>query len=271
MSVVDMTVVITGASSGVGAEAARQLHDAGARVIAVGRDPRKTKALTDELGIEGATVDFTALADVRRLADHLRRRLTRIDVLAANAGGIPRDTLRTPAGIEATFQVNALAPWLLTTLLAPLLGGGRVIATSSRSHTAATLTTDELDAVAAGLSRPLAHHVYARAKLAGAILLREFGHRHPEITVADFHPGVIASDFGRYMGTTGAVLKTVARPFLDSPADGARRLAFLASADAADINGRYFVRNRPAAGSPHLDDRELATRLWQLAERLTRP
>ena len=262
------TVVITGASSGIGAEAARQLHRHGARVIAVGRDPARTRALAGELGIDGLTVDFADLADVHRLADALRSLVPRIDVLAANAGGIPRARGATADGIEPVFQVNAIGPWLLMTLLAPLLAGGRVVASSSRSHTGASLTRGTVAAAAAGTSGLSAHKVYARAKLAAGILLREFGRRHPEITVADFHPGIIASDFGRYMGPVGTLLKTLARPFLDSPEDGAHRLVRLATT-ADPINEAYFVRNHPAPGSPQLHDPALGAELWSLAEHLT--
>jgi hypothetical protein len=105
-------------------------------------------------------------------------------------------------------------------------------------------------------------------KLAFGVLLREFGRRTPNVTVADFHPDIIASDFGRYMGVRGAMLAKLARPFLDTPVDGARRLVHLATTDA-DIHGRYFVDGHPAVGSPLLDDRDLARELWELAEQLS--
>ncbi|TXS39752.1 SDR family NAD(P)-dependent oxidoreductase [Streptomyces sp. uw30] len=262
------TVVVTGASSGVGAEAARMFHRLGARVIAVGRDPAATRALADELGIDGLTVDFADLADVHRLTGELRSLVPRIDVLAANAGGIPRARAVTADGIEPIFQVNAIAPWLLTTLLAPRLAGGRVVATSSRSHTGASLTRGETAAVATGTSGLGTHKVYARAKLSAGILLREFGRRHPEITVADFHPGIIASGFGRYLGPAGSVLTTLSRPFLGTPADGARRLVALATRTDR-IDGTYFVHDRPAPGSPQLHDPAFGAELRALAERLT--
>ncbi|WP_437765206.1 SDR family NAD(P)-dependent oxidoreductase [Sorangium sp. So ce281] len=260
-------VVITGASSGIGAAAARELRRRGASVVPVGRSPQKTAALCAELGVRGHSVDFTRLDEVRRLAHDLLSTLPRIDVLAANAGGIPADRQPTSSGIEPIFQVNTLGPWLLMRLLAPRLTGGRVIATSSRSHTGATLSSDTLARISTSTAGLGHHNVYARAKLASGILLREFGRRHPQVVVADFHPGIITSDFGRYLGAAGAALKVLAAPFLDTPAQGAQRLVHLAMTER-DIHGKYFVSNQPAAGSPLLNDCTLGIELWTLAERL---
>lgn len=86
--------------------------------------------------------------------------------------------------------------------------------------------------------------------------------------VADFHPGIIASDFGRYLGATGTLLTALSAPFLDSPADGARHLVHLALTDE-DINARDFVRDRPVSGSQQHQDPALGTHVWGLAQHLT--
>ncbi|GAA2673448.1 MULTISPECIES: SDR family NAD(P)-dependent oxidoreductase [Actinosynnema] len=262
-----MKIVLTGATSGIGAAAARGLHARGVDLVPVGRSPERAAALSAELGIPCHTADFTDLASVRALAATLLEAHPRIDVLAANAGGIPRGATRTGDGLAPIFQANALSPWLLTTLLTPSLRGGRVVSTSSRSHTAATLPTP-LAKIAEDTTGLSPHAVYAWAKLAGALLLREFGRREPDITVTDFHPGLVASDFGRYLGGAGALLKLLATPFLDSPTTAATRLIDLATT-TEDVNGHYHVDNRRAQGSPLLDDRAAATALWDLATRLT--
>lgn len=257
------TVVITGASAGTGAAAARALHRLGANVVPVGRSAEKTAAVARELGVRGYTVDFANLEDVQRLARTLLDALPRIDVLAANAGSVVPGGRGAADGLEPTLAVNALGPWLLLRLLGPRLRGGRVVSTSSRSHVGAGLEPSRIQDTAG--MRP--HDVYARAKLAFGLLLREFGRRHPDVVVADFHPGIIASDFGRYLGVAGGVLTVLARPFLDTPEDGARRLVQLVTTDE-EISGRYFSRGHPAAGSPLLQDRTLSAALWSLAERL---
>ncbi|MGX7670831.1 SDR family NAD(P)-dependent oxidoreductase [Plantactinospora sp. DSM 117369] len=261
-------VVITGASSGLGAAAARELHRLGARVVPVGRSPDRTAALAAELGVTGHTVDFTRLDSVHLLARRLLSDHPHIDVLAANAGGIPATRRLTVDSIEPILQANAIGPWLLTRLLNPALDGARVIATSSRSHTSATLPTAQLDQIATSTGGLGPHRTYARAKLVAGILLRELGRRYPHLTVADFHPGIIASDFGRYLGPLGTVLKVAATPVLDSPATAAHRLIHLVQT-TDDIDGTYFVRNRPAPGSPLLNDHDLGGRVWKLAEQLT--
>jgi hypothetical protein len=137
-----------------------------------------------------------------------------------------------------------------------------MIVTSSRSHKGATLLLDQLDTT----TNLKPHAVYARSKLASAILLREYGRRHPLITVADFHPGLIASDFGRYMGSWATVLKIVFAPFLATPEQGAETLLYLIGTQD-DINGKYFVRKRLARASFLLEDADLARTLWDECNR----
>nr|MDT0667841.1 SDR family NAD(P)-dependent oxidoreductase [Micromonospora sp. DSM 115978] len=111
------TVVVTGASDGIGAAAARRLAQSGETVVLVGRAPAKTAAVAAEIGADHFVADFAELAQVRRLATELLDRCPRIDVLANNAGGIMGDRALTADGHELTFQVNHLAPFLLTVLL----------------------------------------------------------------------------------------------------------------------------------------------------------
>lgn len=127
------TIVITGASDGIGAAAARRLHADGHRVVVVGRSPEKTRALAGELGVEHHVADFARLDDVRALAAALAGCHERIDVLANNVGGIFGKRTLTVDGFEKTLQVNHLAPFLLTALLMDTLlaSGAAVVNTSS--------------------------------------------------------------------------------------------------------------------------------------------
>src|ERR1700729_1621679 len=127
------TIVIPGAGDGIGAAGARQLHKDGHRVVIVGRSPAKSQAVARELGADHFLADFTRLDDVRKLAARLDRACPRIDVLVNNAGGIFGDRAKTADGFEQTFQVNHLAPFLLTNLLMDKLLASRasVIQTSS--------------------------------------------------------------------------------------------------------------------------------------------
>ncbi|MFE2442883.1 SDR family NAD(P)-dependent oxidoreductase [Streptomyces sp. NPDC021218] len=268
MNLTGKTIVLTGASSGLGAEAARLLSARGAALHLVGRDEKRTRAIGEELHAPTYTADFTSLSQTRTLAARLALAVPNIDVLALNAGGVMPPRL-TDDGIDASFQANALAPWLLMTQLAGQLGTGRVLLTNSRSHNNAVLPLYNLAATLAGEPRVSGHRTYARAKLAAGVLLREFHRRNPDVDAGDFHPGIIASDFGRYMGRTGSLLKTAARPFIGTPRQGAERLIELATRQQP-LDGAYFVHTRHAKGSAQLHSQELGTALWEAADRATR-
>lgn len=132
------TIVLTGASDGIGAAAARQLAASPHRLILVGRSVEKTRAVAQEAGAEWFTADFARLDEVRELAGKLDAAVgdDGIHVLANNAGGIFGDRTPTVDGFEKTMQVNHLAPFLLTNLLLPrlLAAQGSVINTSSIAH-----------------------------------------------------------------------------------------------------------------------------------------
>src|SRR6185312_5196011 len=143
------TTVITGASDGIGAAAAKMLAYPGDTLVLVGRSPSKTKAIAEELEADYFLADFTELSQVRALAAALAEKYPRIDVLANNAGGIMGHRELTVDGHEKTFQVNHLAPFLLTTLLIDRLAVSRatIINTSSAAHKAmARFDIDDLDA-----------------------------------------------------------------------------------------------------------------------------
>ena len=130
------TIVITGASDGIGAAAARRLSRNGDKVVVVGRSQSKTIAVAEELGADYFVADFADLSQVRALADKIRSGYPRIDVLANNAGGLVSKPETTADGLEKTYQVNYLAPFLLTTQLIDVLVDSRatVVNTTSSSH-----------------------------------------------------------------------------------------------------------------------------------------
>ncbi len=117
-NVAPRTIVITGASDGIGAAAAHTLHKnrPGDRLIIVGRNPDKTRSVASAIGAEYFTADFASLAEVRALADELNQ-LEHIHALANNAGGIFDGPVTTTDGFELTWQINVVAPFLLTSLL----------------------------------------------------------------------------------------------------------------------------------------------------------
>jgi NAD(P)-dependent dehydrogenase (short-subunit alcohol dehydrogenase family) len=259
----DRVVVITGASSGTGAAVARKLHAQGARIIVVGRDRTRTSRIAAELEAPALTTDYLDLAGVRKLAEHIIDLAPTVDVLFSNAGGAITSTAPTRDGNEPNYQTNALAPFLLESLLLPALANSRrprVVATSSRSHRGARLTPGEAGRQLDDPDGLNAHERYARAKLAGLLLHEGLRHRHAFLEVVDVHPGLVATDFGRYLGRTGAVLKAVARPLLSSPETAADLLIRLATRDLHSVS--YFHRRHPREPSELVTDARLQREVW---------
>jgi NAD(P)-dependent dehydrogenase (short-subunit alcohol dehydrogenase family) len=266
------TVVITGASSGIGAEAARRLAELGATVAVVGRSPDKTAAVAQRVGGRAHTADYGRLDDVRRLAADLLASYERIDVLANNAGAIFTSRATSADGHEMTFQVNHLAPFLLTNLLLDRLAaapaGARVISTASNAYRHARLNLDDPD----GAGRPQ-RGAYPAAKLATILFTSELARRAQGtgITASAFHPGVIATDIGRDSALFRLLAGSWLMPaVLGSPARGAEPLLHLATtASAESVNGGYFNRlkpEQPASGQAR--DPAVASKLWELSAHL---
>jgi NAD(P)-dependent dehydrogenase (short-subunit alcohol dehydrogenase family) len=258
------TIVITGASSGVGLAAAEQLAAGGDQVVIVGRDPQRLAAAVQRVtaaakGVEPAhhRADFERLDEVRGLAESLLSSYPRIDVLANNAGGMVPEYRRTPDGFEATMQGNHLAPFLLTGLLRERLRGGRVVNTASDAHRRGTVDPDDLTGSADGYSSWLR---YSASKAANILFTAEAARRWPEIESVSFHPGVVRSNFG-----TGPLTRFFYRyaPFLTSPEKAGALLAWLATTPMSVLRqGGYYAGRkltRPATGSA---DPALAARLW---------
>ncbi|ONI70848.1 hypothetical protein ALI144C_50605 [Actinosynnema sp. ALI-1.44] len=261
------TVVVTGASTGIGAAAAKQLADLGADVAVTGRSKDKTTEVARRIGGTPYLVDFARLDDVRRFADDLD--IDRIDVLANNAGLMNTSRVLTEDGNESTFQVNHLAPFLLTHLLMDRLKAApdaRVITTASAAHAFGEIALDDLrfDTRKFGAQR-----AYGMSKLANVLFTQELARRvdGTNVTASVFHPGPVASDFFRESGFARWVLRTPLGRLALTPEQGARPLVHLATIDdAQSVNGVYYSRMKRRA--PKGTNPELAARLWRASERL---
>jgi NAD(P)-dependent dehydrogenase (short-subunit alcohol dehydrogenase family) len=232
----------------------------------VGRSPQRTRAVAAELGADHLLADFSSLAEVRVLAAELRRRYPRIDVLANNAGGILAARDLTVDGHEKTFQVNHLAPFLLTTLLMDRLVESRatVINTSSAANRFGRLNLDDL-----GNERKYSpNKAYGDAKLANILFTRELHRRYSGrgIVTAAFHPGIVATSFST--GSTSImrfVYQTALKRILLTPEKGADTLVWLAST-AAGVDwqsGEYYEKRRLGSTNSQASDAGLATALWE--------
>ncbi|WP_313546060.1 SDR family NAD(P)-dependent oxidoreductase [Leifsonia aquatica] len=271
------TIVLTGASSGIGTVAAEQLSALGNEVAVVGRNPERTRAIAERIGATPFLADFERLDDVRALADALLDRYETIDVLANNAGGLNHRRELTVDGHERTIQNNHLAPFLLTHLLRPRLEETaalgrdvRVVNTASLANRFGSLRLDDLDWERrrwAGGWR-----AYGTAKLATILFTVELAERltGTGVTAYSFHPGTIATNFGRTSplirfgalvtrGTYGIPVEEGAAPLV--------RLA--AEPPVLAPSGTYFDRfTVNGATTAQAKDAQLGRDLWTVTQTL---
>jgi NAD(P)-dependent dehydrogenase (short-subunit alcohol dehydrogenase family) len=266
-------IVITGASDGIGAAAARQLAGAGEQVVIVGRSAQKTKAAAEAAGVPYFVADFADLSQVRQLAAELNGRYPRIKVLANNAGGIMGARELTKDGFEKTFQVNHLAPFLLTHLLMPALLAGHAAVIQTASTAAKRHGKIDLGRLqnAAGYSP---NKAYGAAKLENILFTRELDRRYRDqgLAAVAFHPGIVATNFAR--DTTSwfrYIYQTpVGRLILVSPEKGAAQLVWLAEGTPGVTwePGAYYQNKKPAKSADQATDPVLAAGLWDRSAEL---
>lgn len=270
------TIVLTGASDGIGAAAARQLTASGHRLILVGRSAAKMGAVGDETGAEWFTADFTRLDDVRELAATIADTVgvDGIHVLANNAGGIFGDQTPTVDGFEKTLQVNHLAPFLLTNLLMPQLrtGHAAIINTSSVAHRLfGRIDIDDLD----NHKNFSANRAYGDAKLANVLFTKSLHTKfHGEgLTSVAFHPGTVQTNFASDSNTLMRfVYRTpLKRLLLISSDKGGSTLSWFieGTPDETWISGEYYdERVLTRRVNPRIEDAALAEALWQKSAEL---
>lgn len=283
MSATARTILITGATSGIGKETAVMLARDGARVVIVGRDADKTARVLTEVRqrsgsdtVASMLCDFSSQASIRRLAAAFHEQYSRLDVLVNNAGGVHARHELTEDGIEATFAVNHLGYFLLTRLLLEMITASapaRIVNVASRAHARATFDFDDLGfAHDYGVMR-----AYARSKLANVLFTRALAQRLQGrgVTVNALHPGVVgthiwdhgAPRWARALFRVG--FAPIKRFHMLAPGEGARSIVHLAtSPEVEGQSGLYFDRERVAKPSNLARDDAMAERLWRESERL---
>ena len=214
--------------------------------------------------------DLASQASIRRLADELLAKYPRIQVLVNNAGAIYARRRMTADGIELTWAVNHLAPFLLTALLLDRLKAShpaRIVTTSSGAHEGARIPFDDLNAErswgGAGFTR------YGETKLANILFTAELarGLEGTGVTANAFHPGLVATGFNRNNGVLMRIGMALTRPFARSPQKGAETLIWLVDAEeAGELNGAYVFDRRPFPPSPAAQNIETARQLWRVSE-----
>jgi retinol dehydrogenase 14 len=271
---VGKTVVVTGAAGGIGRATALGLAAMGAHVAITGREERRTNDAANEITRIGGTLvdvflaDLSSQSQVHRLASELLLRLPRIDVLVNNVGGYWNTRHVTADGLEHTFALNHLAPFLLTNLLLDRLkqsAPARVVTVSSNAHTLGQIDFDDLQ----GEQSYSGSRAYNQSKLANVLFTYEMARRMPPsmATSNALHPGVVRTSFGAEdPAGIQRFLVPLLRPFMKAPARGATTSIHLATApDLEHVTGRYFANSKPKESSKLSYDRAVATRLWQVS------
>lgn len=272
------TVLITGATSGIGKATALGLADMGATIILVGRNNEKLKATRDEMAqqtgnetLETMRCDLSSMKEVRQLAEEFNKSHDRLDVLVNNAGGIMSERKLTVDGYEYTFALDHLSPFLLTDLLLDKLRStapSRIVTVSS---VASSLGRIDLDDIMLEKNwKPF--RAYGQAKLANVLFTYELARKlqGTGVTANCLHPGAVRSGFG--MDSKGAfkAMNYALRPFMISAKKGARTSIYLASSpEVESVTGKYFVREKEKRSSTRSYDEVSAKQLWELSEKLT--
>jgi NAD(P)-dependent dehydrogenase (short-subunit alcohol dehydrogenase family) len=263
------TIVITGASDGIGAAAARTLKTHGHNVVVVGRDPDKTKAIATEISAPFEVADFSDLDQVAKLALSLINKYEAIDVLANNAGVMFGTFAKTIDGFERTFQVNHLAPFLLTHLLHDTLVASKATVVNTSSMTAKMWGQLDL----ADLNNEINYdekRAYGTAKLCNILFTKELDRRYRSagVNAVAFHPGVVSTNFASDPESAfHKVYHSDGKPTLTmiTPDAGADQLIWIAEGAAGTDwqLGEYYDLRKPGATHEQANDADLAKKLWE--------
>jgi len=270
------TILVTGATSGIGEVTAVELAALGARVLVAGRSAEKTAAVVARIQqaggqAEAVVADLASQAEIRRMAHEVNERVSQLDVLVNNAGAFFNSFQRSPDGLEMTFAVNHLSYFLLTNLLLDRLKAApaaRIVNVSSMAH-----MTHRLDFKDLQMEKSYTGWTaYGRSKLCNIYFTYELARRlkGTPISVNSLHPGFVATNFGRrengVMGSVFGLLQLAAK----SPQEGARTTIYLAASRAVEgATGGYYIDQKLARSSDISYDEGIARKLWSASEKLT--
>jgi NAD(P)-dependent dehydrogenase (short-subunit alcohol dehydrogenase family) len=259
-------ILVTGATAGIGLQTALELSRLGASVVVHGRNTAKVdeaRRVIEAAGgrTEGVSFELNSLESVRQGAEELARRFPRLDVLVNNAGVFMNERVLTADKLETTFQVNHLAPFLLTNLLlkGPLSGpGARVVNVSSIAHSRGRMRFEDLQ-----LTRGFqGYAAYAQSKLANILFTLELAERLPaaQVTANCLHPGVVS---------TKLLIEGFGMSGSDTVEEAAETSVFLAtSPEVEGVTGRYFARKREVNPASQALDVTTRKQLWEISEQL---
>ncbi len=273
----DKTILVTGATSGIGLQASIAFARRGARVVLVGRDRARTDAAVADVAawsgsrkVSSLLCDFSSQADIRRLAEAFRAQHDRLDALVNNAGQVNKTRRETVDGIEATFAVNHLGYFLLTNLLLDLIvrsAPARVVTVASVGHRQGTLDFDDLGFARGGYGIMRA---YSRSKLANVLFAAELARRleGTGVTSNSLHPGSVDTRIWSGAPLWSQPIIALLRPlfFISAEKGGSYIVDLVTRPQLANVTGKYFEEGEMKDPAPLAQDRALAARLWDVSK-----
>jgi NAD(P)-dependent dehydrogenase (short-subunit alcohol dehydrogenase family) len=272
------TVVVTGATSGIGEVAAVELARQGARIVFVARNPlRRDSTLTrllvanDKAKHTAYLADLSRLSEMKRVAGEIAAAEPKIDVLINNAGAVFGKRETTADGLEMTFATNHMAYFVMTNLLLANLKatpGTRIVSTSSDAHKSGKLNFDDLQSEKSYVG----FRVYCNSKLENILFTRELARRlaGTGVTANCLHPGLVATRFadnnGGWTEFAFGLLKKIAAI---TPEDGAKTIVYLASSpDVAGQSGGYYYKSALVTPTAAAQSDADAKRLWEISAKI---
>jgi NAD(P)-dependent dehydrogenase (short-subunit alcohol dehydrogenase family) len=272
------TILITGATSGIGYETALALAKMNATVVGIGRNPEKCTTYEAQIRrdsgnshVDYLLADLSSLAEVKKQAENFKNKYDRLDVLINNAGGYFTKKMTTVDGYEITFALNHLAHFLLTNELLDLIKASspaRIINVSSAAHMGAKINLDNPNQIDGSFG----WQAYGQSKLANVLFTYELSRRleGSGVTCNCLHPGWVATGFGKNnRGITGWVIGFSAKVSAKKPAEGAETSIYLASSpDVEGISGKYFVDCKETSSSLISYNITTAKNLWTISEKM---
>ncbi|MBU2589998.1 MAG: SDR family oxidoreductase [Nanoarchaeota archaeon] len=264
----EKTILITGASSGIGKSVTKQLAEQGHKVIMLCRNKEKSEKVIKEIDSKNAELllcDLADFDDVKRAAKEFKNKYSKLDVLVNNAGSVFADRRTNKQGYELTFSVNHLGHFLLTNELLDIITE-RVINVSSYAHKFGKINFEDINLENSYNSLK----AYSQSKLVNILFTYELARRNKKITVNCLDPGFVKTNVGENdKNSYVSYIMKIIRLFSKSPEKGAETIVYLAtSKDVENITGKYFCNKKIKKSSKKSYDLKVAKKLWDLSEEM---